>query len=224
MIGYKGHRDQKYGHISYSQHGEDLFILNVFTLLGYDIKAVRYLDIGAHHPETISNTKLLYDRGARGVNVDANKKVIELFERDRPEDLNLCLGVGVTSGVKPFLMYDEYSGRNTFSPEEVERANIGRPIKRIEDVDVVTLRSLLELCGPFDFLSIDIEGLDYEVLRSVNPEIYDGVKVICVETRVEETHRMIELLTGYQFRIAGRFGENLILIHVDTYYKYLGFM
>src|SRR5690606_9910227 len=74
---YSGHPDQHYGHITYSQHGEDLLILNLFDQL--QIKNPSYLDLGAHHPTDISNTKLLYDRGSRGVNIEANRHLIEAF-------------------------------------------------------------------------------------------------------------------------------------------------
>jgi hypothetical protein len=81
---YGGHRDQKWGPTSYAQHGDDFQILNLFNLLGIDRPT--YIDLGAHHPETISNTKLLYDRGSRGINVEANPNLFKAFESQRLGD------------------------------------------------------------------------------------------------------------------------------------------
>ncbi len=104
---YEGHPDQAFGHISYSQHGEDLFLLNIFRLIG--IETPSYLDLGAHHPWHISNTALMYHRGSRGVNVEANPILFEAFLTERPLDKNVNMGV-VSSGVESqkFYIWFEY--------------------------------------------------------------------------------------------------------------------
>src|SRR5437763_16778861 len=65
-----GHPDQGFGGRTYAQFGEDLIFLNIFALLG--INTPSYIDVGAHHPVNISNTALLYERGCRGIKIDAN--------------------------------------------------------------------------------------------------------------------------------------------------------
>ncbi len=64
------HPDQRFGGVTHAQHGDDIIIRAVFDNLGIDNPS--YLDIGAHHPTNISNTKLFYDAGSRGINVEAN--------------------------------------------------------------------------------------------------------------------------------------------------------
>ena len=77
--------DQLYGSRTYAQHGDDLAILNIFDMIG--ITRPSYLDIGAHDPFKISNTALLYLRGSRGINVEANPRLIEAFRVQRPDDV-----------------------------------------------------------------------------------------------------------------------------------------
>lgn len=90
------HRNQKFGRTTYAQHGEDLMICNLFSIIGVDRPG--YLDLGAHHPYVISNTALLYERGSRGVNVEANPVLLDAFREARPEDVSVNLGVGPERG------------------------------------------------------------------------------------------------------------------------------
>lgn len=131
-----------------------------------------YLDLGAHHPWNISNTALFYENGCRGVNVEANPSLSRLFEQARPEDTNANVGVGPKEGRMPFYMIDEYSGRNSFIKAHVEafvRENPQFRITQVIDVPVMTPMGIIEkYChGKWpDFVSIDVEGLDYDILAA----------------------------------------------------------
>lgn len=213
---YQEHSDQKWGHLTYSQHGEDLMLLNIFNQLG--IKNPSYIDIGAHHPTVISNTKLLYDRGSRGINVEANPNLMDFFRVERPEDTNLNLGVGVSSGVSTFYMYDPTSGRNTFSAKEVENYK-EMSVKASMQIEVTTLDSIVKVfCkGKYpELLSCDIEGLDFDVLKTADFEESFPI-VIVVETRKEQTYVMRDMLRKKGYFLYCRTGENLIFIY-QTYY------
>ncbi len=216
---FKGHPDQYFGHLTYSQHGEDLMIANLFRLLG--IEKPSYLDLGAHHPIFCSNTKLLYDRGSRGVNIEANPNLIEAFIKERPEDVNVCVGVGTARGNMAFFKYSETSGLNTFCSDEVENLSPNFKFKTTVDLPMVTLADIIrEFCsGVFpDFLSCDIEGLDYAVLETL-PKNPPGLLIICVETRRHETQTMRALLNSKGFSLLCRMGENLIFIADDAMMK-----
>jgi len=66
---------------SYSQCGEDLIVNYVFGAL--NIKKPSYIDVGAYHPQHLSNTALLYERGSRGVNIEPDPKLFRYFLRRR---------------------------------------------------------------------------------------------------------------------------------------------
>jgi FkbM family methyltransferase len=217
-MNYAGHRDQHFGHITYSQHGEDLMLVNIFALLG--IEKPSYLDLGAHHPVNISNTKLLYDRGSRGINVEANPSLIDAFKCHRPEDLNLNVGVGIASGMNTFYMYDEASGRNTFSVEETQKLKDVMTVRTAKTLPVVTLKDIVgtHCSGKFPaLLSCDIEGLDYSVLATADFSLSQPV-VIIVETRLGDTNKMTTMLGDKGFKLLCRMGENLIFIHEHYHY------
>lgn len=213
---YSGHRDQRWGPTSYAQHGDDFMLLNLFELLG--IAQPNYLDVGAHDPTTLSNTRLLYERGSRGVNVEANPKLVAAFKRERPGDIMLNVGVGPEAGSHTFYMYSDTSGRNTFSTAEVQLLEGLLTVRKMVTLPVVTLDSIVKehFQGIWpNILSIDIEGLDYDVLERARFN-GDGPPwgpiVICVETRRVETDRMSKMLKEKGYYRYCRLGENLFFI------------
>lgn len=212
---YQGHPDQHFGHITYSQHGEDLMICNIFQLLGIDKPS--YLDLGAHHPMRISNTHLLYLRGSRGVNVETNPNLMAQFFIDRPEDKNVCIGVSPDGGDLPFYMWDSESGRNTFSFDEVRNVEASHAMKITKTVTLatVTLDWIVDNhCDGIwpDFLSCDLEGVDYQVLAAT--DFLNGPKVVCVESRIGNDD-IYGLMASHGYRIHVRMGENLIFVKGD---------
>lgn len=99
--------ERKYYVRSYAQHGEDTLIFNMLTKV-LKISKPSYIDIGAHHPYEISNTAIFYEHGCRGVNIEANPVLFKRFPVERPEDINICCGLGSENaggGVYAFL-YD----------------------------------------------------------------------------------------------------------------------
>lgn len=214
----KAHPDQPYGNITYSQHGEDFLIVDLFKRLG--INKPSYLDIGAHHPHIISNTHLLYTRGSRGVNVEANPRLIEAFFIHRPEDININYGVMPEAGMYPFYLYSSSSGRNTFNKDEMARFLDEETTNDITDlhtqrIECRTLADIIEhACkGVFpNFLNLDIEGYDYGVLDSYDFNFDNSPDVICVEVRNKDIHRMCTLMEVKGFSRYLRIGENEIFI------------
>lgn len=170
------HPHQWYGGRTYAQHGDDLALLNIFGCLR--ISKPSYLDIGAHHPFELSNTALLYARGSRGINVEANPALIPAFEKYRPEDKNVCVAVGPRSGSAKLNRINATSGCNSLLPIEGH----GKLLDAVE-VPVLTIGEIVSIyaggCWP-DLLSMDIEGMDLAVLYSADFR-NSGPKVICAE-------------------------------------------
>lgn len=210
------HPDQRFGGITYAQHGDDIVIRCIFDSLGIDNPS--YLDIGAHHPTNISNTKLFYDTGSRGINVEANPYLFQQFMIERPEDINLNFGVGKESGFLDFYMVDEYSGRNSFDHATVEAFIAEHPefkIHEIRTLPVMTVAQVLSNRTIPDFLTIDVEGLDYEILKSIDFKRYP-FKVICVEVggsdKINYADAVSLLLENNGYFSLIRCGANLIFV------------
>ncbi len=205
-----GSPDQRWGCISWAQHFDDGMILNLFEMLNSPKPS--YLDLGAHHPITISNTKLLYDRGSSGINVEANPNLIDAFKKERPRDTNLNVGVGPVAGEATFFMYSDTSGLNTFSTEEMAVNSMA--VKKQLLLPIVTVNSIVEdHCGGIwpHLLTCDIEGLDFDVLSGADFNS-SAPMVICVETRRSETARMSAMLERKGYFLYCRMGENLFFV------------
>ena len=160
-----------FGTRSYSQFGEDLLVK---AFIGdkwrWDYSGF-YVDIGAHDPKYLSNTKKFYDVGWRGINVDASIEAINKFNRIRKRDTNVNVGIGKTPGTLKYYRLSE-SPMNTFSKEFADKMIKEHGIKLLstEDVPVITMKELLDTYLPkgqtIDFANIDCEGLDTEILKS----------------------------------------------------------
>jgi len=161
-----------FGYPQYAQFGEDRVLLELFK----DVNAGRYVDVGAHHPYRYSNTYLLYKKGWHGTNIDPNPHTIQLFNNARPHDENICAGVGK----KGVLTYYHFSDPavNTFRKNEAEKWKVKSFLKFLgtTDVEVKPLSELIT--GATDLLTIDVEGMDREVLESYNWSHYPRVIVI----------------------------------------------
>lgn len=158
----------RYGRLSYSQEGEDLVLARLFEGQSSGV----YVDVGAHHPFRFSNTCLLHKRGWHGINIDALPGSMAPFNRVRPGDVNLELGIGTLAGELDFYVFEE-TALNTFDVKlATERQASGWPLTETKKVQCFPLSQVLERELPrlgtnsFDLLTVDVEGLDIEVLRS----------------------------------------------------------
>jgi FkbM family methyltransferase len=167
---------------SYAQSGEDIIVRYLFDALG--IKKPSYIDIGAHHPTYISNTALLYQTGSRGINIEPDPSLFREFINSRPLDTNLNIGLAKKPGQLDFFLMDP-PALNTFSKEEAQQCvREGSQIVSTRKVSVQTLPTIIDkYChGIFpDFMSLDVEGLDMEILQTIEFE-KTAPLVICVET------------------------------------------
>ena len=152
---------------SWSQEGEDMVLCRIFEKKNSGF----YVDIGAHHPKRFSNTYAFYQKGWSGINIDAMPGSMRLFHKWRPRDINLEIGIGQIAGSFDYYIFNE-SALNGFSSqlsEEREKEDNLYYIKDIIKVDVFPLKDVLDkhIDGKsIDFLSVDVEGLDLEVLQS----------------------------------------------------------
>jgi FkbM family methyltransferase len=152
--------------VAYSQEGEDLVLARLFGEGSIGV----YVDVGAHHPLRFSNTHRLYLQGWRGVNVEPNPDQLALFERLRPGDVNVACGVSDAAGTLTYVMFNE-PALNTFDAELAKTREGGAyRIVGTREIDVVPLADLLAQClepgTAIDLLTVDVEGLDLNVLRS----------------------------------------------------------
>lgn len=180
-INKENRRMNTFSTLSYSQEGEDLILKRIFE----GQKTGFYVDVGAHHPKRFSNTYLFYKLGWRGINIDAMPGSMDNFKAVRPEDINLEVAVSDIKGIIRYYIFNE-PALNTFSDGEARRKDGKGNYKIVDEIYLPTV-PLSEILQKYwsgdkqiDFLNIDVEGLDFKVLKSVNWTLHRP-KIILVE-------------------------------------------
>jgi FkbM family methyltransferase len=189
---------------SWSQEGEDLILRRIFE----HQTAGFYVDVGAHHPKRFSNTHLFYKRGWSGINIDAMPGSMKLFDNMRPRDLNLELGIDVNESKLDYYIFNEpaLNGFSDSLSNERHNASSNYRIEKIIKINVLPLSSIFNQHLPtdqkIDFLSVDVEGFDLNVLQSNNWEIYRP-KYVLVEFLRSSLHEIDESDLGRFMKASG---------------------
>jgi Flp pilus assembly protein TadD len=159
---------QNFGHLMFSAFGED----GVLWHLLRNVKNGFYVDIGAHHPVRMSNTALLHNyNGWSGINIDADQRYIDEFNLFRPNDVNICCGVGGEAGRATMAIFAD-GAINSFDAREIEKSQTkgGREIAELRELEIRTLANVLDTHLPagktIDVLNVDAEGWDTAILAS----------------------------------------------------------
>jgi FkbM family methyltransferase len=181
--------------VSYAQNGEDIVLSRAFA----NIEQGFYLDIGAADPRAESVTKLFYDRGWRGINVEPQRRYFQDLQTARPRDINLNLAVSDAPGELTFYSLPDRPGRSTLTPALAELyQTAGHHIeKRV--VQVTTLKEICEKHAPsrFEFLKIDVEGHEEAVLRGADWEAFRPAVVLVEATDMENWEHLLQE-AGYE--------------------------
>ena len=157
-----------------SHWGVDLILNDIFK----NKKKGFYIDVGCHHPLLNNHTYLFYKKGWSGINIDLDYNSIDLFNFFRPKDFNIQSGISDRIGEMDLYFFHNRAAKNTISKEFGENA------KQIKKIKTDTLDNILfqnQLCEKkIDFLSIDVEGNELNVLKGFNLKRYQP-KVILLE-------------------------------------------
>ena len=170
-------RKLKYKKISYSLNAVDLIIDYIFKnqITG------TYVDVGAEHPISNNNTYLLHKRGWRGINIDLDKKNIDLFNTSRPKDINLNYAISDKETEVDLFFYHDASPINTLSKKvsSYYKAKI-KDVRKIQTYTLNTVMQKVDFADTIDYLNIDVEGFENEVLNGFDLKKYKP-KVISIE-------------------------------------------
>ncbi len=162
---------------SFSQALEDLEIYNL--LKSINLCDFRWVDVGANDPYDLSVTKFFSNFGGHGVNIEPQPWLIERLNLDRPDDINLQVGIS------------NENGEMTLYGEGVLASFVDDGSSSVKTVvPVVTLSNIcnenLNLDEQLHLLKIDVEGFEKQVLEGA-----DFVKyrpwVICIESSEPES-------------------------------------
>ena len=206
---------------SYSQVAEDL--LAAFYLRRD--QEITYVDVGCLWPIEHSNTYYFYQRLGKGVCIDPNPTIREEYEAARPRDQFFNCGV---SSAAASMTYFQFSNPvfNTFS--EVRAAELqamerrGRELIGQAEVQVRSLDSILREAdwrGRFgaviDFLSVDVEGHEYDVIQSLD-FAYARPKLVVLEAVIKaergKGQQAHQLLLDQGYAVCGQTGHDTFFL------------
>jgi FkbM family methyltransferase len=167
----------KNARLSYSQSGEDMILDTILC----NVKNGFYVDVGANNPFEQSNTHYFYKKGWRGVNIDALPGSMKYFDKVRKYDTNIEAAISNHEKEVTYYMF-KTSFYNTSQVDDVERIKTITPLIGVKKIKPIKLSELFDSLKikTIDFMSVDVEGLDFDVLKSNNWDIYKP-KVVIIE-------------------------------------------
>lgn len=206
-------KEDTYSISIHSQDGEELFLREIFASRKNGI----YVDVGAHHPIRYSNTLWAHELGWKGINIEPDFDNFKLFEIMRPMDINVNVGISDKEGKLKFYRFDE-SCFNTFDEKRADYiSNIcGYQMKDIVTVPVLPLQDVLNQYNitHVDFMDIDVEEHEMEVLKSIHLDIID-VDIILVEQLDSTLNDVVQsdialYLKQYGYIVQSKFDRTVI--------------
>tara|TARA_B100000963_G_scaffold254115_1_gene222703 strand:+ start:11745 stop:12452 length:708 start_codon:yes stop_codon:yes gene_type:complete len=219
-------RKIKYKKISYSLNAVDLIIDYIFK----DKDKGTYIDIGAQHPISNNNTYLLFKKGWKGVNIDLDKKNIDLFNISRPNDINLNYAISDKEEEAELFFYHDSSPINTLNKEvqKYQKANI-KEIKKIKTFSLNSVLKKINFRDKIDYMNIDVEGFEEKVLAGFDlnkykPNVisveYLDLKMKKLEFKNNNIHNILnsdiyKLFTNNNYYLVNWLHGDLIFVHKD---------
>jgi FkbM family methyltransferase len=157
--------------VSYAQNGEDVVL---WRALGHVEEGV-YVDVGAYDPVHDSVTKLFYDRGWRGLDVEPVVHYAEALREARPRDVVAAIAVTCEDHGSVTLHEVVGTGLSTLHTSIADEAAGRGFATRDVTVPTRTLRSLVDehlRDQDVHFCKIDAEGAEAEVIASADLEVW----------------------------------------------------
>lgn len=209
---------------SYSFGAQDLIINYFFK----NLKSGIYIDVGCYHPYVGNNTKLLYDKGWSGINIDLDWHTIDFFNFVRKRDENINTAVSNIIGERDMYFFHNRSTINSLSDINKKKA------KEIRKIKTTTLDSIIENSKfnskKINLLCIDVEGHEIEVINSINLKKYSPQMIIVefldknIINNMEFHNQNIETVTNSEiykhmvrnnYHLVNWLHSDLVFVHDD---------
>jgi FkbM family methyltransferase len=193
----------------YSQNGEQGFVLGYFTQ--HPVKGgPRFLDIGAHDGMTLSNTWGLVQNGCGGEYVEADPDLVEILkQRANPISRIHCAAFAKRGSAWTIPFYRSRGGGDFYGTTSEAQTRKFSGLTKFDKIEVPTI-TIDSLPGPYDFISLDVEGQNWELLPELEPRLND-CQLICVE-HDNHDREMLEYLEKFGLkRLLTSNAENILV-------------
>lgn len=197
---------------NYSQNNEQDFIVEFFKN-----KTGRFLDIGAHDGVSLSNTRALFELGWSGVLVEPHPvhfyKLWQLYGGNKSVVLVNGAVDSCNKGLSELQFnYEGPAYSSTLNPQKAVEFCANDYSKNFY-VPVCGVRELIRF-GPFDFISLDVEGMEIPILGNM-AELCESAELMCVETCPMSRGAIVNQLIGLGFVVRSETPENLLAVRND---------
>ncbi len=199
----------------YSQNGEDFLLWKFFR----GKESGFYIDVGAFDGIHLSNTYIFEKAGWKGICIDAHPFYFQKCKENRPN--SVCIHAACTGdeNVKEVTFHSEELGLlSGIQPrDDIKQRYEGRGLKfegfKAENVPAVTLNSVLKSLKErteIDFISIDVEGHELDILKGFDIESYRP-RVLVIEANTESDEIQLDnyIIKQKGYHKARRIVENV---------------
>lgn len=185
---------------SFSQFGEDLLVWKHFAYKRDGF----FVEVGANDPENLSQTLLLERHGWQGVLVEPQSTCCERLRSARPRSQVFQVACGSPGQCGMAMLQLSDAGSRLAGARASEL-----PLGGLEQVRVMTLNQILEQTGNprLDFVSIDVEGFELDVLRGFDLEQHKP-SLLLVEDNLPNRLKVHHYLKRHGYRLVKRTGCN----------------
>ncbi|MBA4383349.1 MAG: hypothetical protein C0410_01295 [Anaerolinea sp.] len=205
---------------TFSQSNEDIVVIWVLQKLGIDIKNLQYLELGTNHPVKLNNTYLLSKYGAHGVLVEPNHNLENIIRVMRKNDRLYVNAISTKEGTAEFFQTSS-NELGTISYDKLDTNYLQQfhefDVKESYMVNLITVNSILENMEKTpEVFSIDIEGLDLAVLKTMDFEKYRPMLIIAElvawGSKHQEGDEIVEFLTAKGYHCLYRNNTNGVFV------------
>lgn len=204
---------------TYSQYGEDLIIFDYFNG-----RTGNLLDLGANDGITFSNSRLFIENGWKGVLVEASPITFQKLKKLYKESQDvICIEKCLSKEKLKTIFYhntfhnNPNAGENmdllsTIDIDSYKRTSSWGTFSNFE-IECDTIDTVLNLVPikKFDYISIDIEGVDLDILQQLNLQDL-GVELLCLEHNNSIKNEIIDYCNKYKInKVLFENGVNIIL-------------
>lgn len=205
---------------SYAENAEDFLAFMALQKLGInEMKDIKYIELGVNEPIYNSNTFFFYEKGARGILVEANPDAINFIKAIRPEDKIINKAIFQESDKEIDFYISEEEGLSSITEKHFKKEEKWNCFQRRKiKIKTISINDIFRNMPNIDILSIDIEGYDYKALESLE-ENYKP-KIIIVEMLEGEAFEadnkaIFELLNNRKYELFACTETNGIWIYKD---------
>lgn len=190
---------------TYSQAGEDIIVERLLSQRSSH--GMIYIDVGANHPTRLSNTYKFYRKGWRGLVIEPNRTLLNMHRRIRPDDQHLAIGCGERPELLEFR-HAESHVLSSFSREKMKTNEVNGteliPVLRLDDCIGCLNKAEVGI------LSVDVEGLDLEVVKG-GTELLKKTWIVIIEGEEEDT-AIVDFFDSQDFELTHSTKHNLIFV------------